>query len=70
MARHRPVEPGPPYPAWPAIRAYGWRRWAAVLGVGLLCAGLVIGAAIDALHWHDRIREHDTVLRQHDGEKY
>ncbi|MBN9791315.1 hypothetical protein DMP17_22290 [Pseudonocardia sp. TMWB2A] len=60
--------PGPPYPAWPAIRAFGWRRWAAVLGVGLLCALLVIGAAIDSVTRIDH--DHDAVLRQHDGEKY
>lgn len=67
MSRHRQV---PPYPQWPAIKAYGARRWALLLGTGLLVAVLVVANGIHTSRWADRVRDHDTVMRQHDGEKY
>lgn len=70
MARHRAVDDGPPYPVWPAIRAYGWRRWAALLTLGLLVAILIVVNGVHANRWADRIRDHDQIMRQHDGEKY
>lgn len=70
MARHRAVGDGPPYPVWPAVKAYGARRWAGLLGLGLLVAVLVVGSGVHTSRWADRIREHDAVMHQHDGEKY